>query len=529
MGKKKKFIDKKKSATFQLLARDSSDPNYDDSPGSDRVFVRVDNNPYFVAGDDHDNADNPDSIFSDAPDDYDVGEANSSSRSAAQTLTENVRKEILELGFPDDGYNYLLHLREIKNIGGGSAFYKNPKTRLDLVPSDVKAYDASKLRILEANDDANGKYMNSVASETVGVRVQRAVDPEVAALLEDDDASRFGSDVEDLEEDFVIQANFLGDDEGVPADKESSLCEKFESKEVIDEDNAVEQPQTVGGFSSRDGIGYLVVEAKDYLAVEKPRARRHLDEQFDLLESKEYGADGDGDDDDDGYIPEEDESLAEKLKHALNDDKVDNFDLDNKYVAPADLIHADEKPKSTELVDSARDLIKWCVEYAQNYENDDHDEDVVIEEESSDESEGWDCETIVSTYSKLDNHPGKIGAPEVSRKKKLAESVSGAFKATNHIISLKGKEKLPLDFLPVGSKPTTEKVKGGDKLIAEQQKRKQHGQESKEEKKERKAAVKEEKREARRVKKEMKGLYRGEAQRAQRVAAVAGPSSIHLM
>lgn len=174
------------------------------------------------------------------------------------------------------------------------------------------------------------------------------------------------------------------------------------------------------------------------------------------------------------------------MKHALNDDEVDNFDLDIKYVAPADLIHADEKPKSTELVDSARDLIKWCVEYAQNYENDDHDEHVVIEEESSDESEGWDCETIVSTYSKLDNHPGKIGAPEVSRKKKLAESVSGVFKATNHIISLKGKEKLPLDFLPGGSKPTTEKVKGGDKLIAEQQKRKQHGQESKEEKKERK-------------------------------------------
>lgn len=44
-----------------------------------------------------------------------------------------------------------------------------------------------------------------------------------------------------------------------------------------------------------------------------------------------------------------------------------------------------------------------------------------------------------------------------------------------------------------------------------------------------KAAVKEERREARRAKKEMKGLYRGEAQRAQKVASVSGPSSIHLM
>ena len=42
-------------------------------------------------------------------------------------------------------------------------------------------------------------------------------------------------------------------------------------------------------------------------------------------------------------------------------------------------------------------------------------------------------------------------------------------------------------------------------------------------------AVKEEKHEARRMKKEIKGLYRCEAQRAQKAAAVAGPSSIHLV
>ncbi|XP_039155926.1 uncharacterized protein LOC104418426 isoform X1 [Eucalyptus grandis] len=44
----------------------------------------------------------------------------------------------MELGFPDDGCNYLGHLREIRNVGGGSAFYQNPKARLDLVPKDVK-------------------------------------------------------------------------------------------------------------------------------------------------------------------------------------------------------------------------------------------------------------------------------------------------------------------------------------------------------------------------------------------------------
>jgi len=48
------------------------------------------------------------------------------------------QREILELGFPDNGCNYLGHLREIRNVGGGSAFYQNPKARLDLVPKDVK-------------------------------------------------------------------------------------------------------------------------------------------------------------------------------------------------------------------------------------------------------------------------------------------------------------------------------------------------------------------------------------------------------
>ena len=43
------------------------------------------------------------------------------------------------------------------------------------------------------------------------------------------------------------------------------------------------------------------------------------------------------------------------------------------------------------------------------------------------------------------------------------------------------------------------------------------------------AAVKKERSEARRMKKEIKELYRGEAHRAQRAAAVAGPSSVRLL
>lgn len=202
------------------------------------------------------------------------------------------------------------------------------------------------------------------------------------------------------------------------------------------------------------------------------------------LERQEYGTD----DDDYGNVAEEAEPLAEKLKHALGDRVI--LELGDKYKVPADLLHDNEIPKSKELLESAAEVIRRCVEYAEKYEKENENEDkhVVLVEESSDESEVWDCETIVSTYSNLDNHPGKIGAPEITRKKKLAETLYGASSAMSHVISLRGKEKLPVDFLPHSIKPALEKVKDVDSKKAELQKRKQHGQESKEEKKERKVS-----------------------------------------
>ncbi|GKU90046.1 hypothetical protein SLEP1_g4093 [Rubroshorea leprosula] len=208
---------------------------------------------------------------------------------------------------------------------------------------------------------------------------------------------------------------------------------------------------------------------------------------------------------------------------------MEDLELDDKYVGPADLLKANERPISKESLDNAADILCRCAEYAKKYENGSEDDKVAVVEESSDESEQWDCETIISTYSNLDNHPGKIGAPAIARRKKLVEAVFGSLSATSPVISLRGKEKLPVDHLPHGKKTAAEKVKGVGGSKTEQLKRRPHGHETKEEKKERKAAVKEERREARKVKKEMKGLYRCEAQRAQKVAVITGPSSIHLM
>jgi protein LTV1 len=140
-GKKKGFIDKKRSATYTLVARDSASSS--NPLSTDRVFVRTDNHhdysvPGFLNSDEEQyNRDEESSIFADAVEDAEGG-ACYAEKGSGSGLPEDARREILELGLPDDGYNYLIHLREIRNEGGGYAYYQNPRARFDLLPLDVK-------------------------------------------------------------------------------------------------------------------------------------------------------------------------------------------------------------------------------------------------------------------------------------------------------------------------------------------------------------------------------------------------------
>lgn len=125
------------------------------------------------------------------------------------------------------------------------------------------------------NNEPSDGYIYNVAPQSVNVRIQKTFDPEVADLLDDSDMSRFGSDVEDLEEDFVVQANCLDQAEHIPSRTLNSvrICENAE------------------GFSDnrntsvhREEQIFIDYEYENYENTsEKPRVRRLLDEQFDLV------------------------------------------------------------------------------------------------------------------------------------------------------------------------------------------------------------------------------------------------------
>ena len=202
------------------------------------------------------------------------------------------------------------------------------------------------------------------------------------------------------------------------------------------------------------------------------------------LTLREY--DNDSDDEDAGYMSAEDGCLAAKIGDALKPYGLNNLELEHKYRVPGDLENGHQGADVDAELDLSSDVIQKCVQYAEKYCNESEDDkEVVLIEESSDESEGWDCETIVSTYSNLDNHPGKIQAPE-NLKKRLPKSFPGDSIFKGNVIALRGKEKLPVQFLPHNKRAVEEEKTAVKTSGPDRQKRRPHGEESKEEKKERK-------------------------------------------
>ena len=172
MGKKK-FLDKKKAATFVLMHRETDGADDDVSA---RVFTRVDGGFTPVPGfSEEDPRTNPDygyetddgedeedenggvafeesSVFADAEEDDDVRSRSSRrsvvSRSSRRSTTsraahkgplpEHVRLELIELGFPDDGYDYMQHMRKIGVSSVGGSFVPATRPKPEKLHADVK-------------------------------------------------------------------------------------------------------------------------------------------------------------------------------------------------------------------------------------------------------------------------------------------------------------------------------------------------------------------------------------------------------
>ena len=104
--------------------------------------------------------------------------------------------------------------------------------------------------------------------------------------------------------------------------------------------------------------------------------------------------------------------------------------------------------------------------------------------------ERWDCESVLSMRSNLDNHPGRIAEPGQPRRRPRTPSQQSVSTAGGRHITLSAKTGLPVGVLSGGKAPQHgERAKGpAEGSVASVQSRKG---ETPEEKKARKAAVKE--------------------------------------
>ncbi|XP_054003020.1 protein LTV1 homolog [Hylaeus anthracinus] len=354
-GKSKKFIEKKNSVTFHLVHRSQKDPLIADETAPQRVLVPV-------------------------------GDAQAPKLDKKNVDISKRKEEQQKYGiYFDDDYNYLQHLKDVNslttewervdapNVSKTSDKKDTPKINL---PSSVFA----------SNVEEKVGLLNK-AAPTSGLRLD--LDPDVVAALDDD--FDFDDPENELEDNFIELAE-NGDNESTDNeyDEESDVSSEGHMKlsdEEQDEVHSLNGPQ----YTFRDeetksrfteySISSSVIRRNEQLAL--------LDDKFERM----YAAYDDNEigslecDEIEGYI-EPDSDLV--LQCAAEFEKQENGDAENVAQLMQERMKILEKEYSSS--DDENGL-----------------EQLVVDARQKDQ---WDCESIISTYSNIYNHPKLISEPK---------------------------------------------------------------------------------------------------------------------
>lgn len=457
--KKRSFIDKKKAVSFHLVHRSQRDPLAADEKAPQHVLLP-----------------------------------------ANKAEAEKRREEQRQFGvFFDDDYNYLQHLREVAQPTEliSSTFPQRSvlPPHLPREDNDDEEVEEDEQEDVDAQTIPAGsiKLPSSVFAsefeEDVGLLNKAApisgprldMDPDIVAALDDDFNYEDPENI--LDDDFIAKANsgqtIEGDEEDDDDWEDTDEGESGEEEEEGDCDS-------MGGLSDdedREGKGEF------FFMKEETRSRfteysltssvMRRNEQLTLLDDR-----------------------FEKFFEQFDDDEIgalDNTELEGFI-----------NPDSTRLQEVLNDYFKQKEQECQRLDDLGPKELPVVDEGDEDEEEEqemetiafeqpvekWDCETIISTYSNLYNHPKIIEDPPKPK-----------------AIRVSARTGVPLDVLPKRG-PTAkqaermERINDSDLPRAATQPRPAH--ESSEERRTRKNAIKEERKERRLEKKANKMAFKHE-------------------
>lgn len=297
--------------------------------------------------------------------------------------------------YADDDYDYLQHLRDRNEISKDiidCTLIPAPKSKIQL-PSTIFETRGGQLKVGMLNKAAPGGLLDKV------------YDPDIAAVLDGE-----VDDVDELEDDFIQLAEGADGDEEMSeenmfSDEKSGrkeIMERFglirerfsdeDSDYEIDDDDEFESDKEDQPRGRRSKITDLLTSGSISSSV-MPRneGKRHMDACFEQI-MEEYD---DNDDSEDESEEEKNEFDTEKCKEELDQ-------LIGNVRCPFNQM---EKP--------SEDIKEKTLIAASVIEEKPEIEKVTIE--SSRKRNRWDCESILSTYSTLYNHPTVIREP--SKKK----------------------------------------------------------------------------------------------------------------
>ncbi|NXJ67128.1 LTV1 protein, partial [Rostratula benghalensis] len=456
--KKKPFIDKKKAVTFHLVHRSQRDPLAADDTAPQRVLLPTQK----------------------------LSSCNS------QGHEEQRREEQRKYGvFFDDDYDYLQHLKEASGPSELVPSVLGQQSRIVVtneghIEDEIQRVSAPSIKLpssVFATEFEEDVGLLNKAAPVSGPRLD--FDPDIVAALDDD--FDFDDPENILEDDFVLQANEPrnGGSDAEDEDEWEDVEEDSDEKDSCSNDS--EGPLSDDGVHGRP---------KEFLFMQEETRSRFTEysmtssvmrrnEQLTLLDDR-----------------------FEKFFEQFDEDEIgalDNVELEG-------YINTDNARLQEVLNDYYKEKAKNCVKLdtlepfeeldsPMNEESEEEKEEIVavVVEESK---EKWDCESILSTYSNLYNHPTLIKEPSKPKPIKISQKTGIPL----HVLPQKGLTAKQVERMQM--------VNGSDLPRAATQPRSKD--ESKEDRKARKQAVREERKERRMEKKANKLAFRLEKTRQEK-------------
>nr|CAG4634884.1 EOG090X08PQ [Alona affinis] len=370
MPKSKKFIDKKNAVTFNLVHRSQKDPLAADETAPQRVLVPI-------------------SLKSEKT------SAEGPSGSKAVRDPSKQKEEQVKFGiFYEDDYDYLQHLRDVTQTVEWELAEDSKNSKVWKAPPVKGISDQPRINLPSS-------VFASQVEEKVGLLNRAAphsgprpdLDPDIVAALDDD--FDFADPDNELDDDFIALAD------GVPSDDDSEYDDDDDDEENDEEegDSLGDLRSDAGGRMSPDFGDDTKSRFTEY-SMTSSVIRRNA--QLSLLDDR-----------------------FEQLMAQYDDEEMGALDCEEivGHIDPQDstlltLAEEYERERSIglklgqEIGKSARAEVEEAVEkYLDKVDGSDDDEDDTTSSEEDAPERKWDCESILSTYSNIYNHPKLISEP----------------------------------------------------------------------------------------------------------------------